>query len=174
MNQMDHDWFDRVLSISHKWGLLLAAVSGIVIVAAAIAYEKITGVMPCQLCWLQRWIFIALAAVCLAAFLLVKAALARKLTGLLLLLITLIGVAIASRHLYIKMNPELVSCGMDVETLLALFPLREAIGQMLIGSSDCAVAADLLGIPLPTWSIIGYVSILVLSIYSLSGCSRTS
>lgn len=69
-------------------------------------------------------------------------------TGLLLRLITVLGVAIASHHLYIKMNPELVSCGMDVEKLLALFPLREGISQMLIGSSDCAVAADLLWHPL--------------------------
>ncbi|SFX56343.1 disulfide bond formation protein DsbB [Marinospirillum alkaliphilum DSM 21637] len=150
-----------------RHGLLLTLIGSLVIVAAAFAYEKITGLLPCHLCWLQRWVFIGFAALSLCGLALQRFRLVRWLLALVFALLILVGSGIALRHLYIKLNPQTVSCGMDVQTLLDFFPLWEAVSHMLIGSSDCAQAADFLGLPLPTWSLTGYLLLGSLAIYSL-------
>lgn len=150
-----------------RHGLLITLVGSLLILAAAFAYEKITGLLPCPLCWLQRGIFIALAALSLVGLLLQRFKLVRWLLALLVALVTLTGSGIALRHLYIKLNPESVGCGLDVQTLLDFFPLMEALLQMLKGTTDCAQAADFLGLPLPSWSLAGYLLFGSLAIYSL-------
>jgi disulfide bond formation protein DsbB len=150
-----------------RHGILLTLLGSLGILAAAFAYEAITGLLPCPLCWLQRGVFAGLAGLSLIAFFLQKYQWMRWPLTALYLLISVTGIGVALRHLYIKMNPETVSCGLDVQTLLDFFPLQEAITQMLIGSADCAQQADFLGLPLPTWSLTGYLLLGGLAIYSL-------
>lgn len=164
--------------ISNLWvllsrhGLLLAFIGSVSTVFAALAYERITGLVPCHLCWLQRWVFIGLAALSLVALLLQRFQRARWPLVALFALFSITGMGIALRHLYIKMSPASVSCGMDVEMLLDFFPLQEAITHMLIGSADCAQQANFLGLPLPTWSLTGYLLLGGLAIFSLLSTPR--
>ena len=155
------------LALLSRHGILLTLIGSLGIVFAALAYEQLTGLLPCQLCWLQRWVFIGLAGLSLVTLFLQKYRLLRWPLIALYALFSITGVAIALRHLYIKMNPTSVSCGMDVEMLLDFFPLQEAITHMLIGSSDCAQQANLLSLPLPTWSLTGYLLLGGLAIFSL-------
>jgi len=160
------------LALLSRHGILLTLIGSLGIVFAALAYEHWTGLLPCQLCWLQRGVFIGLAGLSLVALFLQKYRLLRWPLVALFALLSITGVAIALRHLYIKMNPTSVSCGMDVETLLDFFPLQEAITHMLMGSSDCAQQANLLGLPLPSWSLTGYLLLGCLAIYSLLSSRR--
>ncbi|WP_404415480.1 disulfide bond formation protein B [Marinospirillum sp.] len=162
----------RNLALLSRHGILLTLIGSLGIVLAALAYEQVTGLLPCHLCWLQRGVFIGLAALSLIALLLQKYRLLLWPLVALFALFSITGIGVALRHLYIKMNPETVSCGMDVETLLDFFPLQEAITQMLIGSSDCAQQADFLGLPLPSWSLAGYLLLGSLAIYSLLSSRR--
>ncbi|SFC30344.1 disulfide bond formation protein DsbB [Marinospirillum celere] len=155
----------RTLLVRH--GLLLVCAGALTIVALAFLYEQLTGIQPCPLCWLQRWIFIGFAALSLLALVLGRLPGLRWLFIAAFALLTLTGIGIALRHLYIKLNPQSVSCGMDVETLLDFFPLREALTQMLAGSADCAQQADFLGLPLPSWSLSGYLLLGSLAILAL-------
>lgn len=157
----------RTLALLSRHGILLTLIGSLAIVFAALAYEQLTGLLPCQLCWLQRWIFVGLAGLSLVTLFLQRYRLLRWPLVALYALLSITGIGIAIRHLYIKMNPMTVSCGMDVETLLDFFPLQEAISHMLIGSSDCAQQADLLGLPLPSWSLSGYLLLGSLAIFSL-------
>jgi protein dithiol:quinone oxidoreductase len=156
-----------LLVLIQRHGLLLTLIGALLIIAAAFAYEKITGLLPCPLCWLQRWVFVGFAALSLCGLLLQRFRLVRWLLAAMFALLTLGGGGIALRHLYIKLNPQSVSCGMDVQTLLDFFPLTEALGHMLRGSADCAQVADFLGLPLPSWSLTGYLLLGSLAIYSL-------
>lgn len=151
----------------HRHGLLLAFLGSLLIVAAAVVYEKVTGLLPCPLCWIQRWIFILLGLVSLLAWLLQKIRWTRWLFALLHLAVAVLGIGVAARHIYIKMHPEFASCGMDVQTLLDFFPLLDALLHMLKGSADCAQAADLLWLPLPAWSLLGYVLLTGLALWRL-------
>lgn len=147
--------------------MLLTLLGSAFILLAALAYEKVTGLMPCPLCWLQRGVFVGFFLLSLIAHLLSRFTLIRWLLLIAFVLMTATGIGIALRHLYIKLNPQSVSCGMDVETLLNFFPVQEALTQMLMGSSDCAQAANLMGLPLPAWSLTGYLLLGILAVYSL-------
>lgn len=147
----------QLTALLQRRGLLLVLIGSLLILAAAFAYEKITGLLPCPLCWLQRGVFIGFAALSLVGLLLQGFKPVRWLLIAAFVLLTLAGIGIALRHLYIKLNPQSVGCGLDVDTLLSFFPLRDALTQMLLGSSDCAQAADFLGLPLPSWSLTGYL-----------------
>ena len=165
------------LTFLQRHGMLLTLLGSALILLAAVAYEKITGLLPCPLCWLQRGVFVGFLVLSGLALLLnriTQKSVAQKsvtfMRWLLIIAFTLItttGIGIALRHLYIKLNPSSVGCGLDVETLLDFFPLTEALTQMLVGSSDCAQTANLLGLPLPTWSLTGYLVLSSLAIYSL-------
>ncbi len=148
-------------------GMLLTLLGSILVLLAALAYEEITGLMPCPLCWLQRGVFVGFFLLSLTALLLSRFTLIRWLLVIAFVLVTATGIGVALRHLYIKLNPQSVSCGMDVETLLNFFPVQEAVTQMLMGSSDCAQAANLMGLPLPAWSLTGYLLLGSLAVYSL-------
>ena len=151
-------------------GLLFTLLGSALILAAAVAYEKITGLLPCPLCWLQRGVFVGFFLLSLLALLLNRITASTTVRWLLMAafaLVTAAGMGVALRHLYIKLNPSSVGCGLDVETMLDFFPLTEALTQMLVGSSDCAQAANLMGLPLPVWSLTGYLALGGLVIYSL-------
>ena len=158
-----------------RHGLLLTLLGSAFILLAAVAYEKLTGLLPCPLCWLQRGVFVGFFLLSLCALLLSRlttltttvTTAARWLFIAAFALVTAAGMGIALRHLYIKLNPSSVGCGLDVETMLNFFPLTEALTQMLVGSSDCAQAANLMGLPLPVWSLTGYLVLGGLAIYSL-------
>ena len=155
------------LKLLKQQGILLTLLGSACILIAAIAYEKITGLLPCPLCWLQRGVFVGFFILSLLALLLNRFKLMRWLLVALFALITATGIGVAVRHLYIKLNPSSVGCGLDVETMLNFFPLKEALTQMFMGSSDCAQAANLLALPLPVWSLTGYLILGSLAIFSL-------
>lgn len=162
------------LKLLKQQGILLTLVGSALILVLAVAYEKITGLLPCPLCWLQRGIFVGFFLLSLVAFLLKRITLMRWLLIVAFTLVTATGIGIALRHLYIKLNPQSVGCGLDVETLLDFFPVQEALTQMLLGSSDCAQAANLFGLPLPVWSLAGYLLLGGLAVYSLIKPTKSS
>ncbi|MFK7160212.1 disulfide bond formation protein B [Marinospirillum sp. MEB164] len=149
-----------------RHALFLTFLGSSLILASAFAYEAITGLQPCHLCWIQRWLFAGLALISFLAWCL-PAQWLRRLLALPFVLLALSGIGVALRHLYIKLNPHTVSCGMDVETLLDFLPLREAIQEMLLGSADCAQVANFLGLPLPSWTLSGYLLLGGLGLYGL-------
>lgn len=155
------------LKLLKQQGVLLTLAGSALILVLAVAYEKITGLLPCPLCWLQRGVFVGFFLLSLVAIFLKRIRLVRWLLIAAFALVSATGIGIALRHLYIKLNPSSVGCGLDVETMLDFFPLTEALTQMLVGSSDCAQAANLFGLPLPVWSLAGYLVLGYLAIYSL-------
>ncbi|NLW04626.1 MAG: disulfide bond formation protein B [Pseudomonadaceae bacterium] len=167
------------LNFLQQRGLLITLLGSSFLLLAAFAYEKITGLLPCPLCWLQRGVFVGFFLISLTALLLSYTALFKRLSLIRWLFIVAFalvmasGVGVALRHLYIKLNPNSVGCGLDVETLLDFFPLQDALAQMLVGSSDCAQAANFFGLPLPVWSLTGYLLLGSLAIYSLLTSSPT-
>lgn len=162
------------LKLLKQQGILLTLVGSALILVLAVAYEKITGLLPCPLCWLQRGIFVGFFLLSLVTFLLKRITVVRWLLIAAFTLVTATGIGIALRHLYIKLNPLSVGCGLDVETLLDFFPVQEALTQMLVGSSDCAQAANLFGLPLPVWSLAGYLLLGGLAVYSLIKPTKSS
>lgn len=150
-----------------KRGVEISLALSLMILLAAFAYEQLSGNQPCPLCWLQRGVFVGLAVFALLSLVLRKVNWGRWLAIAGFGTLAAVGVGIAARHMYIKLNPASASCGLDVETLLSFFPLKKALMQMLAGSADCAQAANLLYLPLPIYSFVGYLLVAGIACYSL-------
>jgi disulfide bond formation protein DsbB len=127
------------------------------LIADAVFYmQDQLGLEPCPMCILQRYAFIAVGIVALAAAIHGRAV---RAYGSLVLLFALVGAGIAIRHTYITyFQPKTSSCGADLDFVLGNFPLTQALPKIFAGTGDCSVVTwRFLGLSIPEWSIVWFV-----------------
>ena len=115
---------------------------------------------PCPLCILQRIAYIAMMAVFL-----VGAAHGPRRAGAwaysaLLVIISLIGAGIATRHVWLQHLPKdrLPECGPGLAYMLNKFPLTHALEKIFRGSGECAeVGWTFLHFSIAEWSLIWFL-----------------
>lgn len=139
----------------HAAGALACAA----VLGAAFGLEHLAGMPPCPLCVVQRLVFAVMGLAFLAAFLHGATGWGRFVHGGLIGLIAAAGTAVAGRHLWLQSLPpeEVPACGPGLDYMLDAFPLAEAVQMVLAGSGECAEVHGLLGVPLPAWTLVGYL-----------------
>jgi len=155
---MAHSWIDRRrLRIGNFLGFLACA--GMLGGAYYMQYGM--GLEPCPLCIFQRAAAAAAALVFLVAFIHGPRGIGRYFYGLLLLLTTGTGIAIAGRHLWLQSLPpdQVPSCGPGLEYMLDTFPLMDALRLVVQGSGECAEVEMVFGVSLPGWSMAAFILI---------------
>lgn len=138
--------------------------------------QHAVGLQPCPMCILQRYAFVAVALVALAAALhgpVGKGQLAyASLTGAL----AIAGGGVALRQTLLQRFPpdESQSClPADLDYLLETFPLAQALPKIFSGTGDCAkVDWRLLGLSIAEWSLICFVAVLVVSAWLIRARQR--
>lgn len=123
---------------------------------------------PCPLCILQRIAFMALAAIFLVAALHGPGRTGTIAYCGMLLLVTGIGAAIATRHVWLQSLPrnQIPECGPGLEYLLRKLPLTQALEKILAGSGECAeVGWKFLGLSIAGWSLAWFVLFGIFAIY---------
>ena len=111
---------------------------------------------PCPLCILQRVAFVAIGMTAMLAFLHNPGAVARKFYGLLMILFSLAGAAVAGRNLWLQSLPpdRVPECGPGQDYMLEAFPLSKALPMVFQGSGECAkVEWTMLGLSIPAWAL---------------------
>ena len=159
---MNIDQFKNQRFVFLAASILCAALIGI-----ALYFEHVMGLEPCPLCIFQRVVIIATGVVCFAAFLQNPAVMARRIYGTLIGLLSISGIALAGRHLWLQsLPPEKVpTCGPGLEYLLNVFPLMQVLEFVLKGSGECAkVSWTFLGISIPGWTLLIFIGFLAMSI----------
>lgn len=146
----------------------LAAGSAALALTIVMAIEYLGITQPCTLCWTQRLImgFFTLIA-SLGIILWPRRRIARLTLGVTLVGVACLGAGVAIRHIYVMWNPQVVECGMSPDMMLKMMPLHEALIEFISGHTDCAEAGSLLGIPLPVWSLSGFIGLGGLAAYAL-------
>ena len=84
----------------------------------------------------------------------------RRTYGVLALLASLAGVAVAGNHVRLQHLPpdQVPSCGPGLDYMLDAMPIGGVIRTVMTGSGECAnVDWTLLGLSMPTWSLIWFV-----------------
>lgn len=121
--------------------------------------QEYKGLDPCPMCILQRYAFLAIAAVALAATIHGPRQLALKVYGVLVALLAAMGGGVAIRHSYLQhFPPERETCGTDLEFLLNNFPLSQAFPKIFAGTGSCSkVDWTLLGLSIPEWALACYL-----------------
>jgi disulfide bond formation protein DsbB len=111
---------------------------------------------PCPLCILQRVAFVAIGMTAMLAFLHNPDAMGRKFYGLLMILFSLAGAAVAGRNLWLQSLPpdRVPECGPGLDYMLEAFPLSKALPMVFQGSGECAkVEWTMLGLSIPAWAL---------------------
>lgn len=150
-----------------RWSFRAFYLGGFLACAGLIAFALYAqygmGMDPCPLCILQRVAFLALGLVFLVGGLHAPRGSGRWVYAVLVVLAALVGVAIATRHLWIQSLPpgEVPSCGAPLGYLLetrgAHGGLLGVLRMVLTGSGECAKVENILGLPMPLWSLIWFV-----------------
>ncbi len=124
---------------------------------------------PCPLCIFQRIGFFLLGGICLIAALQGPKKFGARVYGVLGMLASGFGIAIAGRHVWLQTLPpdQVPDCGPGLGYMLDAFPMAEIIKKVLTGSGECAnVDWQFLGLSMPVWSLICFLLLTSLLIFT--------
>ncbi|PWB58163.1 MAG: disulfide bond formation protein B [Nitrosomonadales bacterium] len=111
---------------------------------------------PCPLCIMQRLAFVAIGMTAMLAFLHNPGVVGRMAYGLMMVLFSLAGAAVAGRNLWLQSLPpdQVPECGPGLDYMLETFPLHKALPMVFQGSGECAkVEWTMLGLSIPAWAL---------------------
>ncbi|ALN87184.1 disulfide bond formation DsbB family protein [Lysobacter capsici] len=125
---------------------------------------------PCPLCIFQRVAFAALGLVFLLGALHgPKKAGGRRGYGVLALLASLAGIAVAGNHVRLQHLPpdQVPACGPGLNYMLDAMPITGVIKKVMTGSGECAnVDWTFLGLSMPAWSLVCFVVLALWAAYA--------
>ncbi len=152
-----------MLTARPVYGACLLACVGLM--GFALYLQHAEGLEPCPLCIFQRIVFVALTVVCFIALVHNPPGWGRRMYGGAALVLSAAGAALAARHVWIQMFPEVAECGPGLGYMLDRFPLTEVFSQVLKGTGDCAdVLWTFLGLSIPAWTLVVFVVFLFVSL----------
>ncbi len=115
---------------------------------------------PCPLCMVQRVIFIAILVLFLLAATHGPKRLGARIYAGLIVLLSLSGVAVAARHIWIQHLPadQVPACGPGLDYMLETMPMSSVLKELLHGSGECAAKGwNFLTLGIPEWSLLCYL-----------------
>ena len=139
----------------------------VALMATALAMQYALKLEPCPLCIIQRVFVIALAGVVLVAALHDPAAMGRRVYGALIVVLGVLGMVVAGRHVWLQNLPadQVPECGPGLEYLLDAFPLMEALSLVFRGSGECAeVQWVFLGLTIPGWTLVVFAGFTIFGV----------
>lgn len=139
------------------------------LLAGALILQYGFGLHPCPLCIMARGVVIALLILYLLASIICSPQRTCRGVGIVGLLLTLAGIAVTARHVWIlHLPPELVpDCSPSFNYLMKTFPLNQALMIMFKSSGECAGQhGTFLGVTLPGWTLLAFVGYFFANIWA--------
>ncbi len=130
------------------------------------------GLTPCMLCVIQRYVLVLLAVCFLFGALYVPRRLARRIYYAGVLVISLFGVAVASRQVWLQKlaaaGKQVPSCGADLDYVLTHAPILDALKLIMNGSEDCSkVQLRVFTLSIPEWTAIIFAVLALLCLIQM-------
>jgi len=145
-------------------GLLL----GLSSMGFAVGYLQMhLGLMPCNLCVLDRGVVISLCAVFALALIYQPSEKGRKVYATVATLLSATGIAICARHIWLQNLPEgdIPECGPGFWYMLETMPFSGFLHKIFNASGQCAdIQGTFLGLSIPEWTLALFVVFLILSL----------
>lgn len=117
---------------------------------------------PCPLCMVQRVIFIAILVAFLIAATHGPKRLGERVYAVLVMLLSLSGVAVAARHIWLQHLPkdQVPACGPGLDYMLETMPMANVLKSLMHGSGECAEKGwTFLTLGIPEWSLLCYLAL---------------
>lgn len=151
-----------------RFTFLSMALACAALIVIALYMQHSMGLEPCPLCMSQRLAFIGCGVLAFIAFIHNPLQGARKIYSVLTFLFAVLGAFFASRQLWLQSLPEdqIPACGPGLAYMLESYPLMEVLSTMMQGNGNCAeVVWTLFGISIPGWSLLAFLTLIILSIW---------
>lgn len=145
--------------------------------AVALLLQHVGGLEPCPLCIFQRIAVLTALIVFAVGALHNPKRRGGAVYGLLALIGSLGGAAIAARHVWLQHLPpdQVPSCGPGLDYMLEVLPLWNVMSEVLSGSGECAEIHGMwLGLSLPTWTLFGFIALSLIPIGLIVRSLRTA
>ncbi|QBE63658.1 disulfide bond formation protein B [Pseudoduganella lutea] len=143
--------------------LLSTAAVCLLLVAVALYLQHVQDMLPCPMCVIQRYLFLAVAIGCLIG------AFGRKpkIGAALGLAAAIGGLGVVGKHLYVLANPGF-SCGIDpMTTMLNKIPTATYLPWLFEADGLCTKAEMFLGLSVPQWSAVWFAILTATMIWVL-------
>lgn len=139
----------------------------IALLAYGLYLQHVVGLEPCPMCILQRYAFVAIAAIALLAALHGPRRAGSVVYGLLVLAAAVAGGVVAAQQSKLQREPpSLAECGPGFEYMVESFGLAEALPMMFRGAGDCAaIDWTFLGLTIANWSLLCFAVIALLAVW---------
>ncbi|EIM00081.1 disulfide bond formation protein B [Rhodanobacter denitrificans] len=153
-----------------RWSYRVSFLVGFLVCAGLLGFalyaEYGLGMTPCPLCVFQRIAFLVMALFFLLGALHAPRGGGRWAYTGLVLAGAAGGIASAGRHLWLQTLPadQVPSCGPGLGYMLDAFPFSKMLKLVFTGSGECAKVEPILGLPMPTWTLLWYIALAVLAI----------
>ena len=150
------------LSLSNRWLYLAGALFASGLMGFGLFLQYVKHQDPCPLCMVQRLIFIVILALFALAALHGPKKTGERIYAALVGLMSLTGVAVASRHIWIQNLPkdQVPACGPGLDYMLDTFPLVDVFKELMHGSGECAAKGwTFLSLGIPEWSLLCYLGL---------------
>ncbi len=150
------------LGLSNRWLYLAGALFAGGLIGFALFLQYVMHQDPCPLCMVQRVVFIAMSVLFVIAMLHGPKRSGERVYAMLLVLLSLTGVAVASRHIWIQNLPkdQVPACGPGLDYMLDTMPLSNVLKQLMHGSGECAEKGwTFLTLGIPQWSLLCYLGL---------------
>ena len=155
---MDKFWH----RVSNRWLYLYGAIFASGLMGFGLFLQYIKHQDPCPLCMVQRLIFIAILSLFAIAALHGPKRVGERIYAALIVLLSLTGVAVASRHIWIQHLPkdQVPACGPGLDYMLETFPMADVLKELLHGSGECAIKGwTFLTLGIPEWPLLCYLAL---------------
>ena len=138
--------------------------------AFALFLQYQLALAPCPLCITQRLFVILTGLFALIAALHNPRGWGRRVYAALCLLASLLGGAVAARHIWLQSLPEELApaCGPSLEYMLDTLPLSETFSVVMMGDGNCAETVwTFLGLSIPMQTLLLFIALAALSLFQL-------
>ncbi len=149
---------------------LYGFVSCVFLMVAALYFQYALDMEPCPLCIFQRYFVILIGVLMLAGVIHNPRTTWRRLYGIAMFVISVLGIIVAGRHVWLQNLPadEVPECGPGLEYMLESFPLTDALSMVFKGSGECAeVNWSFLGLTIPGWTLVVFIGLAVFGLFLL-------
>ena len=149
-------------SVSNRWLYLAGVLFAAGLMGFALFLQYVKHQDPCPLCMVQRLIFVVILAAFVLATLHGPKRTGERIYAVLITLLSLSGVAVAWRHIWIQNLPkdQLPACGPGLDYMLETMPMSNVLKELLHGSGECAEKSwTFLTLGIPEWSLLCYLAL---------------
>jgi disulfide bond formation protein DsbB len=156
---------------------LIAFIICVLLLATAYYMEYVMELLPCPLCIIQRFAFLLIGLVCLAAVLHNpqprngrSRSLAARGYALGVSLLSIFGAATAGRQVWLQHQPsdQLPSCLPSLDYMVDVLPVFEMLTLLFSGTADCAkVTWTFLGLSIAECTLLAFIGFALFGLVQL-------